>query len=62
MKKVREKSGFYVGQEGEFEILDTLARPIETVQGRITELIEGEESLYALIRTEKGLRPGRIQV
>lgn len=52
--------GFHVGQEGEFLLHDAFKRPIEKVRGKIVTLMEGENSLYAMLRTERGLRPGRL--
>lgn len=52
--------GFQVGQEGEFLLHDAFKRPIETVRGTIVTLMEGESSLYAMLRTDRGLRPGRL--
>lgn len=51
---------FRVGQEGEFELFDAFHRPIETVQGKIVHLMDGKDSLYALIETKRGIRPGRL--
>lgn len=60
IKYYREKAGFHVGQEGEFLLHDSFMRPIETVRGQIISLIEGRTSLYAMLRTESGVRPGRL--
>lgn len=51
---------FHVGQEGEFVLHDAFKRPIEKVRGKILTLMEGETALYAMLRTERGLRPGRL--
>ncbi len=54
------REGFHVGQEGEFLLHDSFKRPLELVRGKIVSLIEGKSSLYALLQTEKGVRPGRL--
>lgn len=60
MNILQPKEDFWVGQEGEFLLYDSFHRPIETVQGKIVKLLEGKDSLYALIETERGIRPGRL--
>lgn len=56
------KGNFFVGQEGEFLLLDSCLQPIETVKGKIVRLMEGNgpDSLYAMIMTERGVRPARL--
>ena len=54
------KEGFHVGQEGEFLLHDSRKRPIEMVRGKIVTLVEGERSLYAMLQTDNGMRPGRL--
>lgn len=61
MNVLQPKEDFWVGQEGEFLLYDSFHRPIETVQGKIIKLIDGKDSLYALIETERGIRPGRLR-
>jgi hypothetical protein len=51
---------FHVGQAGEFLLLDAFNQPLEAVHGKIVQLMEGETALYAMIQTERGLRPGRL--
>ena len=51
---------YRVGQEGEFLLYDSFHNPIETVKGTIVKLMDGEDSLYAIIETERGMRPGRL--
>lgn len=51
---------FCIGQEGEFLLYDAFHRPLETVQGKIVKLMDGKDALYALIETERGIRPGRL--
>jgi hypothetical protein len=51
---------YRVGQEGEFLLYDSFHKPIETVKGKIVKLMDGEDSLYAVIETERGMRPGRL--
>jgi hypothetical protein len=51
---------FHVGQAGEFLLLDAFNQPIEAVEGEIVRLMKGETALYAMIQTERGLRPGRL--
>lgn len=51
---------YQVGQEGEFLLYDSFHHPIETVKGKIVRLMDGEDSLYAIIETERGMRPGRL--
>lgn len=51
---------YYVGQTGSFMLLDAFYNPIETVQGRIVQLMDGKDSLYAMIETERGVRPARL--
>ncbi len=53
---------FFVGQEGEFLLLDSFSNPIETVTGKILRLMEGNhtDALYAMIQTERGIRPARL--
>ena len=55
-----EKEGFYVGQEGEFLLRDSNKNPMYSVRGKILKIMEGKSSLYAMIQTESGLRPGRL--
>ena len=55
-----EKEGFYVGQEGEFLLRDSNKKPMYSVRGKILKIMEGKSSLYAMIQTESGLRPGRL--
>ena len=52
--------GFHVGQEGDFIIRDSLKQPIETVRGKIISLMEGSNALYAMLQTDRGVRPGRL--
>ncbi len=54
------KAGYYVGQKGDFWLHDSLKRPIEKVRGEIVSLMEGKDSLYAMLRTDRGMRPGRL--
>ena len=53
---------FFVGQEGEFQLLDSFSNPIETVEGEIVRIMESENSnsIYAMIATKRGVRPGRL--
>lgn len=60
MRYLQATAGYHVEQEGEFILYDSLHRPIETVEGKIVALIEGEQSFYAMIETERGVRPGRL--
>lgn len=60
VKYYMTKEGFHVGQEGDFLLHDSLRQPIETIHGKIVSLMEGESSLYALLRTDRGIRPGRL--
>jgi hypothetical protein len=60
MTHMLSREGFHVGQEGEFLLLDAFNQPIESVQGEIVQLMEGKNSLYAMIMTARGLRPGRL--
>ena len=60
MKYLQAASGFHVDQEGEFVLYDSLSRPIEKVEGKIVALMEGEKAFYAMIKTERGVRPGRL--
>lgn len=60
VKYHRAAGGYYVGQEGEFLLHDSFSQPIETVRGKIVTLVEGQSSLYALLRTDRGIRPGRL--
>jgi hypothetical protein len=55
-----QKGDYHVGQAGEFLLLDAFNQPIESVHGQIVRLMEGKNSLYAMIQTERGLRPGRL--
>jgi hypothetical protein len=57
---VQTKGDYHVGQAGDFLLLDAFNQPIEAVYGEIIQLMEGTNSLYAMIRTERGLRPGRL--
>ena len=59
-KDVQSRKGFQVGQIGEFTIYNSFHEPIETVRGRIVKLMDGKDSLYALIETERGMRPARL--
>lgn len=54
------KGGFQVGQEGEFLLYDSFHNPIETVRGKIVKLMEGKDSVYAILETERGMRPARL--
>lgn len=60
MNGLQTDEDFRVGQEGEFQLYDAFHRPIETVQGRIVQLMDGKDCLYALIETKRGVRPGRL--
>ncbi|MBE0596928.1 MAG: hypothetical protein IH614_06655 [Desulfuromonadales bacterium] len=60
VKYHQAKEGFHVGQVGDFLLHDSFNRPIETIHGQIVTLVEGKSSLYALLRTETGIRPGRL--
>ncbi len=61
VKYYMSREGFYVGQEGEFLIHDSLKRPIERIRGKIITLMGGKTaSLYAMVQTERGMRPGRL--
>jgi hypothetical protein len=53
-------AGFKVGQEGEFLLYDSFHNPIETVRGKIVKLMDGKDSLYAILETEQGMRPARL--
>ncbi len=55
-----KKEGYYVGQKGDFWLHDSFKRPIEKVRGEIISLMEGKDSLYAMLRTERGTRPARL--
>lgn len=58
----RQKADFFVGQEGDFLLLDSFSDLIEVVNGEIVQLMEGENanSVYAMILTERGVRPARL--
>jgi hypothetical protein len=56
----KSKEGYHVGQKGDFWLHDSFKQPIEKVRGEIVSLMEGKDSLYAMLRTERGLRPGRL--
>ena len=58
---LRTKEDFWVGQEGEFLLYDSFHHPIGTVHGKIIQLMDGKDSLYALIETKRGVRPGRLR-
>jgi hypothetical protein len=61
VKFFRAKEGFHIGQEGEFLLHDSFNRPIEKVKGKIVSLMEGKtSSLYVMILTDRGMRPGRL--
>lgn len=60
MEQSERVQEFCVGQEGKFLIYDAFHEPIETIHGKIVQLMEGQESLYALIQTKRGLRPARL--
>lgn len=60
MVSVQTKGDYHVGQAGDFLLLDAFNQPIEAVHGEIVQLMEGQNSLYAMIRTARGLRPGRL--
>jgi hypothetical protein len=60
MTYVQTKGDYHVGQAGEFLLLDAFNQPIESVHGEIVQLMEGKNSLYAMIQTARGLRPGRL--
>jgi len=53
---------FFVGQEGEFQLLDSFSNPIEIVAGKIVKIMKSENSnsVYAMIATERGIRPARL--
>lgn len=53
---------FFIGQEGEFQLLDSFSNPIEIVEGKIVKIMESENSnsVYAMIATERGIRPARL--
>lgn len=51
---------FQVGQEGEFLLYDSFHKPIEKVRGKIVKLMDGKDSLYAILETERGMRPARL--
>lgn len=61
-QECRAMADFFVGQEGEFALLDSFSNLIEMVNGRILRLMAGENagSVYALIITERGIRPARL--
>ncbi len=56
------EAGFHVGQQGEFVLYDAFHRPIETVRGKIHSLMEGDGALYAMLRTDDGIRPARLAI
>jgi hypothetical protein len=60
VKERLARESYRVGQEGEFLLYDSFHKPIETVKGKIVKLMDGEDSLYAIIETERGIRPGRL--
>jgi hypothetical protein len=60
VKHLKSGGGYHVGEEGEFTVHDAYNQPIETIRGKILNLIEGEKSLYAMIRTDRGVRPARL--
>lgn len=60
MRYLQARAGFHVDQKGEFVLYDSLHRPIEKVEGKIVALMEGDNSFYAMIETERGVRPGRL--
>lgn len=59
-KDIQSRKEFRVGQTGEFTIYNSFHEPIEKVRGRIVRLMDGKDSLYALIETERGMRPARL--
>ncbi|MEJ2471775.1 MAG: hypothetical protein P8Y91_08745 [Desulfuromonadales bacterium] len=58
----QNKGEFFVGQKGDFLLLDSFGQPIETVAGEIVRLMDGRASgqIYAMIKTAEGLRPARL--
>jgi hypothetical protein len=62
MVSQKREADFFVGQEGEFILLDSFSNLIEKVSGRIVRLMEGKNgrSIYAMISTERGVRPARL--
>ena len=56
------KADFFVGQKGEFLLLDSFRNPIEIVKGKILQVMEGKnaKSIYVIILTERGIRPARL--
>ena len=61
-RNVEPKAGYFVGQKGEFLLLDYFRNPIEMVKGEIIQLM-GKNStspIYAMILTESGTRPARL--
>lgn len=59
-KDQQSMEDFQVGQEGEFLLYDSFHEPIETVRGKIVKLMDGKDSLYAILETERGMRPARL--
>jgi hypothetical protein len=61
-QKRQATADFFVGQEGEFLLLDSFSNLIEIVTGKIIRLMDGKNghSLYAMISTERGIRPARL--
>jgi len=57
-KKPRDK--YYIGQVGDFLLYDSFYNPIERIHGKIVNLMDGQKALYALIETERGIRPARL--
>lgn len=53
---------FFVGQKGEFTLLDSSRQPIETVHGEIVRLMKDQQGreVYAMLDTERGIRPARL--
>ena len=62
IQETQARLDFYVGQEGEFLLLDSFSNPIETVTGKILRLMAGNHTdvLYAMLQTERGIRPARL--
>ncbi len=60
VKYVAANEEFHVGMEGEFILYDAYYQPFEKVHGKILTLMEGDAALYAMLKTESGVRPARL--
>ncbi|NIQ94552.1 MAG: hypothetical protein GWN87_10295 [Desulfuromonadales bacterium] len=61
-KDQKSTSEYFVGQRGEFLVLDAFCNPIETVRGEIVKVMpsQNSDSVYAMIATERGIRAARL--